>query len=120
MKLHFRGIQVPALGSPRDIAYRNYLIHETKVEAKKHQMLLLITLGSAAMSDNSARSEWDRQAKQAFDEYVMMMFGEEVTPRMREEENLLKFYNEKIAKSKPLMTGSSSKGNLRVTNLPDF
>ena len=120
MKLHFRGIQVPALGSPRDIAYRNYLIHETKVEAKKHQMLLLITMGSAAMQGNSARSGWDRQAKQAFDEYVMMMFGEEVTPRMKEEAELLKYYTEKVAPSRPVITGSSSKGNLRVTNLPDF
>ena len=119
MKLHFRGIQVPALGSPRDKVYRDFLINESKIEAKKHQMLLLMTMGSAAIMD-SHRSDWDRQAKQVFDEYISLMFGQEVTPRMREEAEMLKFYQEKIAKSSPVITGSSSKGNLSVTNLPKF
>lgn len=120
MKLHFRGIEVPALGSPRDIVYRNYLIHENRLEAKKHQMLLLITMGSALISESGARSEWDRQAKAAFEDYVLLMFGEEVSPRAKEEADLLKFYEEKIKESKPVIRGSSSKGDLRVENLPEL
>jgi len=120
MKLHFRGIQVPALGSPRDIVYRNYLLHETRVEAKKHQMLLLTTIGAPFITTDSARSSWDRQAKQAFEEYVSLMFGEEVTPNMREENEMMEFYMNKVKNSSPVLSGSSSKGNLVVSNLPEF
>lgn len=119
MQLHFRGIQVPALGSPRDIVYRNYLIHETKLEAKKHQLSLMTALGSANINSES-RSEWNRQATQVFDEYVSLMFGEEITPARKEETEMLRYYEEKIKKSKPIMMGDSSKGNLTVTNLPKF
>jgi hypothetical protein len=120
MNIHFRGLEVPALGSPRDVMYRKYLIHETKVEAKKHQMMLLMTLGSAEITEKANRSSWDRQAKQVFDEYVMLMFGEEVTPKMKEEAGLLKFYQDKIAKSKPRIKKDSKNGKITVEGLPTF
>jgi hypothetical protein len=79
-----------------------------------------MTIGAPFITNDSARSSWDRQAKQAFDEYVSLMFGEEVTPQMKEENEMLEFYMKKVKNSSPVITGNSSKGNLAVTNLPEF
>lgn len=83
-------------------------------------MMLLVTLGSPLFTDASQRSEWDRQAKAVFDDYVALSFGEEASPRAREESEMLKFYEEKIKSSKPILKGDSSRSNLSVSNLPSF
>ena len=122
MKLHFRGIQVPALGSPRDVVYRDFLLYEAKLEAKKHQMLLLLTIGAPSIEGESSRSQWNSQAKNVFDEYISLMFGEETTSKRKEEAEMLKYYMEKIKNSAPVIAGSSTnQGNgLSVSNLPEF
>jgi hypothetical protein len=119
MKLHFRGLKVPALGSPRDIVYRNYLLHEAKVEAKKHQLILLITMASASMVDDSSKRAWDKQAKTIFDEYVMLMLGQEELPEDKEEAKLQKFYAEVIKDSKPVLSKDKD-GKLVVKDLPNL
>jgi hypothetical protein len=120
MQLHFRGIQVPALGSLRDIAYRQYLIHEAKLEAKKHQMMLMLTIGAPMITEDSQRSSWEKQAKTVFEEYVCMMFGEEMVSGNKIETDMLAFYEERIRTSRPIMYGNSAKNNLSVTGLPSL
>ena len=117
MKLHFRGIEVPALGSSRDIVYRDYLIHEAKVEAKKHQLLFLNTLGSPFITDDSARRAWDKQAKETFDQYVMLLLGQDSIPENREEALMKEYYSKVVQKSKPKMHRDKD-GKLFVTDLP--
>jgi hypothetical protein len=119
MKLHFRGIKVPALGSPRDIVYRNYLSHEAKVEAKKHQLFLLITMASADFVDDSSKRTWDKQAKTVFEEYVMFLYGQQEIPEDKEETKLQQFYAEVIKDSKPVLSKDKD-GKLVVTNLPNL
>lgn len=83
-------------------------------------MLLLITMGCASTDSASSRSEWDKQAKTVFDEYVMLMFGEEVTSKQREEAEMLKYYEEVIKTSKPVIRINRKTKELSVTDLPKF
>lgn len=83
-------------------------------------MMLLITMGSPIFTEGSQRSEWDRQAKTIFDDYVALSFGEEVSPQAREEADMLKFYEQRIKSSKPILRGDSTKDNLSVSNLPEL
>ncbi len=99
------------------MVYRDYLIHEAKVEAKRHQLLLLTTLGSPFITDDSARRTWDKQAKEVFDEYVMLLMGQEALPVNKEEARMQKFYAESIQHSKPKLVRNKD-GKLAVTDLP--
>lgn len=117
MKLHFRGIQVPALGSPRDIVYRNFLLYEAKLEAKKHKLSLLIALGSPMFSDDSQRRIWDKEAKNTFDEYLMLMLGKEGLPEDSEEARMQEYYDKVLKNSAPKLR-KDSEGKLVVTDLP--
>lgn len=117
MKLFFRGIEVPSLGSTRDRIFRDYLLHEAKVEAKKHQLLLLTTMGSTFISDASNRRAWDEQASQVFDEYVMLNLGLSTLPQDRETTLMQKFYSEVVKDSRPTLKRGKD-GKLSVTDLP--
>lgn len=117
MKLHFRGIQVPALGSPRDIVYRQYLGFEAKVEAKKHKLALLTAIATPTFSEDSGRRAWEKQAKTTFDEYIMLMLGKEELPEDKEETKMQKFYDEVIKNSSPKLS-KDSEGKLIATDLP--
>lgn len=120
MGLHFRGIEVPPLGSSRDIVFRKYLMREAKVEAKKQLLPLLTAIGSPSITDPAMRSQWDRQAKKIFDDYVALLCGEEISESDREEKELIEFYETHIKKSKPVLSGNSkSKGPLVLSNIPD-
>lgn len=117
MKLHFRGIQVPALGSPRDVVYRDYLLHETRIEAKKHELLLLTTLASPFLTEDSQRREWDKESKRVFNEYIALMLGQEVVPVNREEAILQEYYAKVVKPTKPILTKGKD-GKLNVTGIP--
>lgn len=117
MKLHFRGIQVPALGSPRDIAYRQYLGYEARLEAKKHKLFLLTTIATPSFSEDSGRRAWHKQAKDTFDEYVMLMIGKEEVPVDTEEAKMQQFYNDVLKNSAPKLSKDQD-GKLVVTDLP--
>lgn len=118
MNLHFRGIQVPALGSLRDIMYRRYLTYEAKTEAKKQQLNLLHAIGGIII-DPDKRSRWERQVKTTYEEYVSLLFGVEIQNINSEEETLKNFYKRVIKPSNPkLKRGNNRK--LVVENLPEF
>lgn len=117
MKLHFRGLQVPALGSPRDLIFRAYLDHESKLEAKKHQLDLMIAIGTPTIVDAAQRRAWDQQAKEVFEDYVMLSFGHETKPKDNREEVLQEYYQKVIKPSAPRLYKDKS-GKLMATNLP--
>ena len=101
MKLHMRGIQVPALGSPRDRVYRDYLVHEQRLDAKKQELALYIAIGS--MPEGSDRREWISRTKKSFDSYVSLMWGMEPQEHSDEEKKLMNYYTKIVKKSKLLI-----------------
>lgn len=96
-----RGIQVPALGSPRDRVYRDYLVHEQRLEAKKQELALYIAIGSAP--EGSDRREWVGRTKKSFDSYVSLMWGIEPQDHSEEEKKLIEYYTKVVKKSKLLI-----------------
>lgn len=117
MTLHFRGLEVPALGSPRDKIYRQFLLHEAKVEAKKHELALMIAMGTPVISDASQRRTWDQTAKDTFDTYVLMLLGFEGKPENLQEQRMMDFYQKVIKPSAPVLKKDKT-GKLWVENLP--
>lgn len=117
MKLHFRGIQVPSLGSTRDIVYRGYLLHEAKTEAKRHELDLLIALSNPAITESQRQREWGKQVKNTFDEYVLLLLGQSSLPVNQEEQQLQKFYSEVVKNSSPKLIRGKD-GKLKVEDIP--
>lgn len=96
-----RGIQVPALGSPRDRVYRDYLVHEQRLEAKKQELALYIAIGSAPAGVD--RREWISRTKKSFDAYVSLMWGMEPEEYSDDEKKLLNYYTKVVKKSQLLI-----------------
>lgn len=119
MGIHFRGLEVPPLGSTRDKIYRQYLMHEIRVEAKKRELELLITMATPSFSDANAKRAWDVQAKKAFNQYVLLMTGSEYNEKDNDEKAMLDYYENVIKTSKPVLK-QIGKGQLGVIGLPDF
>lgn len=115
--MHFRGLQVPALGSPRDIVYRNYLVHEAKLEAKKNELLLLIALGTPTMLDDAGRRSWDTQVKEVFSGLVALLLGHETAPKNNDVEIIKNFYDKVVKHTSPVLSKSAD-GKLTVKGIP--
>jgi hypothetical protein len=101
MKLHMRGIEVPALGSPRDRVYRDYLVHEQRLEAKRQELSLYTAIGS--MPEGADRREWIGKTKKSFDSYISLMWGVEPQEHSVEEKKLMDYYSKIVKKSKLLI-----------------
>lgn len=109
-------MEVPALGSPRDKIFRQYMLHEAGVEAKKHQMLLMLTIGSRSFSDPSSARSWQENCRRLFSQYANMLIGIEVSEEDLQEEQMLEFYEQMVKQSKPVIHRSKD-GKLSVTGV---
>lgn len=92
-----KGMQVPALGSPRDRVYRDYLVHEQRLEAKRQELSLYIAIGS--MPEGADRREWIGKTKKSFDSYISLMWGVEPQEHSEEEKKLMEYYTKIVKKS---------------------
>jgi hypothetical protein len=101
MKLHMRGIQVPALGSPRDRVYRDYLIHEQRLEAKKQELASYIALGS--IPEGANKREWATNIKRSFTSYVSLIWGVEPEDYSEDDRKMMDYYSKIVKKSKLLV-----------------
>lgn len=120
-------MQVPALGSPRDIIFRGYLDHEAKIEIKKHKLTLLMTLGTPFITEEASKKLWDDKAREIFSEYVSSIYGQEFLLKEEEdlealsqkekEEGLRKFYDEVVKNTQPKLS-RDGQGSLHVTGVP--
>lgn len=119
-------MQVPALGSPRDIIFRGYLNHEAKVEIKKQKLTLLLAIGTPFITDPDNKKAWDTQAKKIYSDYVDALVGRvsqsaeeesEEQSQTQREESLRKFYQEVIQNTAPKLS-RDGQGVLHVTGLP--
>ena len=117
LSLHFRGIQVPALGSPRDVIFRDYLIFEAKKEAKKHEMMMMIAMASANIPQQ-AKAEWFTTVKKTYEAYVSYSWGIEPKAIKDEDQNLLDYYEKVIKKSKVKLVNTEE--GLVATGVPGF
>ena len=107
-----RGIEVPALGSPRDIVFRAYLDHETRLEAMKQKLVLLQTVGISAGFENPNRKrEWITAATKHFNDYVSLKFGVEPKDIDETEKQMQEFY-EKVVKPSTIKVRKDPKKGL--------
>ena len=113
MEIFFQGLEVPSLGSPRDIVFRSYLSHKAKISAKKTQLDLMIAVASPTFTDTSKQRSWSEEAKGVFEDYVTLLFGYQTKPRNLEEQKMLSFYTDVVKKSAPILSRGSD-GKLKV------
>jgi len=121
--MYFQGVEVPALGSPRDVVFRKYLTHKSKQEAVKHKLLFLQTLGTPNFIDEETKRKWSRRASNIFDEYLALLFNVPFVPddteEREEEEKARKLeYYEKVVKPSAPRLSRDGEGRLIVTSLP--
>lgn len=124
MQMLFRGLQVPALGSPRDIIYRKYLTHETQVEIRKSELQVLIALSNPSFSEDSSRIAWGARVSEIFDKYIHSALGVPYVEKEQKpshtwdskKDELINFYTTVVKPSKPIIT--KERGQLTVKNLP--
>jgi len=96
--------------------FRDYLIWEARVEAKKHELMMLIALGSANIDNNGQRREWNSSVKKSFTSYVSLLWGSEPKDISQEDEQLMEFYEDVIKKSK--VTVRKTDQGLVATGVP--
>lgn len=106
-----RGIEVPSLGSPRDIVFRAYLDHEVRLESLKQKLTLLQTVGASAnFADPNRKREWISAATKHFNDYISLKFGVEPKDTSAEEESLLEYYEKVVKPSKITLRKDKRKG----------
>lgn len=115
LSLHFRGIEVPALGSPRDKIFRDYLGWEARKEAKKHELLMLLAMASPNIANENRRT-WNTGVKKSFEAYVSLLWGAEPNETSEEDDKMVEFYEEVVKKSTVVMT--KTKEGLVATGVP--
>jgi hypothetical protein len=94
------------------------MLHESRVEAKKQQMMLLLVMGSPTFGNPSDRRSWNEQSKKVFSQYVNLLMGIEVSQEDMKEEEMVKFYEEVVKKSAPTMSKDRD-GKLSVTGVAE-
>jgi hypothetical protein len=97
--------------------YRDFLFHEAKLEAKKHELLFMNTIASSFLTEETQRRAWDKQVKTSFDQYVGLLLGIEVLPVSSEEIEMKEYYDKVIKDSKPVLKKDKNK-KLSVEGLP--
>lgn len=95
------------------------MMHEARVEAKKHQMLLLLVMGAPSISDPSTRRSWNEQSKKVFTQYVDLIMGIEISEEDKQEQEMMEFYENVVKKVKPTIHKNDS-GNVSVKGVLDI
>ncbi len=103
MNLLFRGVEVPKLGSLRDVTFRKYLIREVRVEAKKHEMALLTAMTNPNFPPAANKAPWEREVNKSFNEYVALAMGYQTVAEDPEEKKMQDFYQEHVRNTKVLV-----------------
>lgn len=110
MELKFKGLEVPALGSLRDITFRKFLNKQALLEAKRAEFDYLIAIATPNFSDNNDRRSWNSSVHKVFTEYVYMLHGAKPKLRSDAEEEMIKYYENVIRTSKMLLYKDESGG----------
>lgn len=111
MQLYFRGIEVPALGSPRDLIFRAYLSHENRIQAKQQELLLLIALATPTLADSNSKRTWNTETTKIFNAYTSLLWGMEPKEVNEEDKKWAEYYAETIQQTK-IVAKKGEKGQL--------
>lgn len=100
MKLHLSGVKLPRLGSLQDRVYREYMFREAKLEAKKAEMFMLMTLTNPDLDNPNQRREWGSTVKDLWSEYLAMLMNVEMPEKTEKEVEMLEYYQSVVKKAK--------------------
>lgn len=116
MKLHLSGVKLPKLGSLKDRVYREYLVKETQLEAKKGEVLMLMALTNPSIDDPKRRREWGSTIRKIWTQYVSLLLNIEIPEKTDKEIEMMEFYQNVVKPSKPKLFRDKT-GSLRVSGL---
>lgn len=101
MTLFFRGIEVPPLGSSRDIVFRQYLVREARVEAKRAELMAAIAVHTPTYSEQNKADDWTKVIRRMHSDFVVLSMGSEPVEQDDEEAKLLEFYEKRVKTTRP-------------------
>lgn len=116
MRLYTSGVAVPKLFSLHDRVIRQYLTKEEELEAKKQEMLMLLTLTAPDIADNGKRREWAAVVKNSWTQLLGLIFHIRVDEFSDKEKEMLDYY-EKYMKNSKLALSKDKKGRLQVSGV---
>ena len=121
MRLHFRGITVPALGSTRDIVYRDFMFHENKVEVKKAEIAILSAVSASVHLSSDKAAEWNKYCETVLKDYVSLLLGHKIDTVARRDSEMLDYYQKYIKDTSPVIFMKDEVPYVsHLPDLPDF
>lgn len=116
MKLHLSGVKVPKLGSLHDRIYREYLIKEAQLEAKKAEMLMLMVLTNPSIEDPNKRRDWVKSVQEIWTKYLSLLLNVEIPEHTQKELEMMDYY-QNVVKPAKLNIFKDKTGKLTVTGV---
>lgn len=116
MKLHLSGVKLPKLGSIQDRIYRDYLVKEAQLEAKKTEMVMLMTLTNPTIQDPAKYREWSGSIKGLWTQYLSMLLNVELPEHTKKEVEMLEYYQNTMKHAK-LKLSKDKAGKLKLSGL---
>lgn len=117
MRLHTAGVKVPKLGTMHDRVLRNYLTKESALEISKMRFTMLQTMVTPDLKSEQAKTAWLDEVKQSWDSYLSALLLYELPKEAPKDKLLREYYENVIAKIKPVITKDKKTGNLSVTGI---
>jgi hypothetical protein len=116
MKLHLSGVKLPKLGTIQDRVYRDYMVKEAHLEAKKTEMIMLMALTNPDIEDPNKRREWSDTVKSLWTKYLSLLLNVEIPEATEQEMQMMEYYQTVVRKAKLTMYKDKN-GKLRVDGL---
>ncbi|MCU1496042.1 MAG: hypothetical protein JWO62_3806 [Acidimicrobiaceae bacterium] len=116
MKLHLSGVKLPKLGTIQDRVYRDYMVKEAHLEAKKGEMMMLMALTNPSIEDPNKRREWADTIKGLWTRYLSLLMNVEIPESTEKEIQMMEYY-QTVVKPAKLRLFKDKDGNLNVSGL---
>ncbi|HET8686715.1 MAG TPA: hypothetical protein VFM18_08630 [Methanosarcina sp.] len=116
MKLHIQGVKLPPLGSIQDRIYRQYLVKEAQLEAKRTEFSMMTLLTNPQISEDVRWKEWRGNVRDMWQQYVSMLFHLEVESQSSKDKESMDYYVNVVKHSKLQMFRDRS-GRLRLSGI---
>jgi hypothetical protein len=116
MKLHLSGVKLPKLGTIQDRVYREYLIKEAQLEAKKLEMVMLLTLTNPSIEDPNRRRDWAKAIKTIWTQTLSLLLNVELPEQTAKEMEMLEYY-QNVVKNSELKLFKDKMGKLHVSGV---
>lgn len=117
MKLHLSGVKLPKLGTVKDRIYRDYLVKEAQLEAKKTEMVMLMALTNPTIQDPAKHREWASAIKEIWTQYLSLLLNVEMPEHTKKEVEMLEYYQSVMKHSKLKLFKDKKTGKLQVSGI---